>query len=136
MILYDKKKVSKLEIELQEIEVDRATGIGVHVCIKRKHFNTKFFNLWIEKGNLSRFVRKLKGLVTGKVSMAELNSPVDDDFYLVLVRKDRSFFIGVQIKGYNFTPTKLKDFVSISFEIDLESIPPFIEELEQIITKF
>jgi hypothetical protein len=37
--------------------------------------------------------------------------------------------------AYNFTPTKLKDSVCISLEIDHETIGPFIKELEEILVK-
>jgi hypothetical protein len=135
MILVNKKNDAFIELELQEVETDRANGIELKVHIKRKYLNAKFFYLWIEKDDLSRFIKNLKRVVAGKASIAKLNSPTRDDLYLVLVRKGPSFYIGVRVTAYNFTPTKLKDSVALSFEIGPESIPTFIKELERVLAK-
>ena len=135
MILSNKKKAASIELELQEVETDRANGASVKVHIKRKHLNAIFFNLWIEKYDLAKFIKNLKKVVAGKANTAELNSPTEDDLYLILLRKDQSLFAGIRVTAYNFTPTKLKDSAALSFEIEPESLPLFIKELEYILAK-
>src|SRR5512139_3719439 len=136
MILSSKNKDASLELEVQEIETDRANGLGIKVLIKKKNLNAKFFNLWLEKDNLARFAKNLKKVAAGQASLAALNSPTEDDLYLVVVKKDQAFFVGIRVAVYNFTPTKLKDSVALSFEIESGSIPPFIKDWEYILAKF
>jgi hypothetical protein len=136
MILISKINDASMAMELQEIETDRAKGIGVKIHIKKKNLNAKFFNLWIEKDSLSKFVRNLKKVIAGQASIAALNSQTRDDLYLVLVGKDELLFIGVQVSTYHFTPISFKNQVALSFEIEREYISLFIKELEYILAKF
>jgi hypothetical protein len=132
MILFNSKNKSSIELELLEVETDRAAGIEVKVHIKRKYFNAKFFSLWIEKTDLSKFISDIRRLYNGKAAKASLNSPDEDDLHLILIRKDQIFFIGIRVKSYNFTPINIQDSVTLSLEIDKESIMPFINGLVYI----
>jgi hypothetical protein len=135
MIITGKKKES-FELQLLELERDRATGIEVEIHLKRKSLSAKFFHLWIEKEELSKFIGGLKKLINGRVASVALNSPKGDDLYLVLMKKNDTFFLGIKVEAYNFTPIKIKDTVMLCFEANPETIPPFIKELETIRSMF
>jgi hypothetical protein len=136
MVITSKKGDASCEINLQEIEMDRAKGIEVEIRLKRKYLNVRFFHLWIDKSALSTFISMLMRFHTGKSSQAVLHSPDEEDLYIIFMRKGNSLFFGIKVQVYNFTPIKLKDSATLSFEIESENILIFIDNMKSILHEF
>ncbi len=136
MIISNAKNNEYVKFDVAEIESDRAEGVSLHLHIKKKNINAKFFYVWVSRGLLTRFAEDIGKILTGAIDRTEINTITHDGIRIEIKYTEEKYLTGIEIIVPNLLDIDIKDSASLGFEAAKESLETFNKKLLNVTNSF
>jgi hypothetical protein len=123
---------SQIILDIQEIEYDRAQGIGLHTWITTPNIEAVFYNVWVESSELRSFLTELNAYFENHQTYAHLKAS-DWELYITLNRNNTSDAVGFKAKS--IIGGELKDYpnaVSINMLISRNHLIELSHQIKKL----